>query len=237
MKNIEKAIELEKFYCEKSIEDTNLDLMVLLKECDYNNLEEFNLDKIKFQLSKNNFNLIKCKAKDYQVLINQAFETKKPCILQLEMDHLGITHGLNDNTLNEDFLKTQTDITQYYAPFFGGVVLIGEEDTLIYFNITKTNKELFEKYLFNNLKNFLSKYFSNVEVKRNDVLIDGKKVIGAASRGDNNFISFVMFASFKDRTELLKKLVNKENGKTPGFIDPTILSKDTFEREVISWLL
>lgn len=48
MKNIEKAIELEKFYCEKSIEDTNLDLMVLLKECDYNNLEEFNLDKIKF---------------------------------------------------------------------------------------------------------------------------------------------------------------------------------------------
>ena len=153
------------------------------------------------------------------------------------MDHLGITHGLNDNTLNEDFLKTQTDITQYYAPFFGGVVLIGEEDTLIYFNITKTNKELFEKYLFNNLKNFLSKYFSNVEVKRNDVLIDGKKVIGAASRGDNNFISFVRFASFKDRTELLKKLVNKENGKTPGFIDPTILSKDIFEREVISWLL
>lgn len=126
----------------------------------------------------------------------------------------------------------------YDAPDGSGVI-IGSPGDLSFlvmrpYDDTKSICDDFESLL----GGYMKSKFPNSEFLGNDVLIDGKKAIGTASGilEDSNMTLFMFMASFVDNSELIKILCPPGHTKTPCPIDTSVLTKDEFKSEIVTWL-
>lgn len=114
-----------------------------------------------------------------------------------------------------------------------GVIITGDGD-LKFVIIMPDNIDINIYYFIRKIKNYLLKYFINVDVHNNDIMIKKKKVIGTVKNNINNMNVFMFQITFNDRTELIKKICT-ESIKEVGFIDPNILNAETLLEEILSW--
>ena len=98
-------------------------------------------------------------------------------------------------------------------------------------------KKKYSKHLLEKTKQILLKYFNNVEIQDNDILINNKKVAGATSFGTEDFFFLIYHFSMSDKEELITAICGAPtSGKQPGYIDTTILSTKQLMEDFLSWL-
>ena len=141
---------------------------------------------------------------------------------------------------NQEWLFLQNGVTPYtmfYDTAEGHGVIIADPNDLSFlvmrpYDETKSICDDFESLL----SSYIKSKFPNSEFVGNDILIDGKKAIGTASGILNGMTLFMFAASFVDNSELINLLCPPGHIKVPQPIDTSILTKEEFKNEIISWL-
>ena len=82
----------------------------------------------------------------------------------------------------------------------------------------------------------VKKYLPNhtIEIDNNDILCDGKKIIGATTGEVNSKLLYMAHISFYDFSALAEILCDKNSSKTPGCV-PAELSRATLLEEIESY--
>lgn len=98
---------------------------------------------------------------------------------------------------------------------------------------TKSICDEFEQHLLS----FIKSKFADAELSGNDILVNGKKIIGTASNILDGMTLFMFMASYNNNEKLISSLCSPgHDNKTPYSIDSSILSKEEFKNEITSWL-
>jgi len=230
---IEKAIEVEKKYQEdreKGIE--NKSLAELLNPFGYNNLENYFLDKINYQLKHVGIQAYEGDMLGIPDAIAESVKTATPTTFFPYARRKFIWHGNEEIDLE---LCEKLNIDILTLDYFGGNIVSGPEDFSMGFLVPKTIDVSFE-YVLNRFANFYKKYFKDVIVDNNDIIINGNKIQGSICFEGNGMFFFGTAISFTDRTDLIKQICKKKSTKIPGFIDNNILTKEELVQEVKSWV-
>ena len=119
--------------------------------------------------------------------------------------------------------------------YIGGTILGSAADLSIIFvapvDLGYTHEMIISKYL-----EAISKYVPGTTVDGNDILVDGNKVCGSMTRTVGNSYVWAAQVSFADYSEYIAQICSKPPVKTPSFIDSKQLTRDTLEKEIVSWL-
>ena len=81
------------------------------------------------------------------------------------------------------------------------------------------------------------KYFNDVFISGNDILINGMKVLGSMNRRVNGMYIFACQVSYANHLDLINKLCSKSSDKIPGFINKNQMPREVLKNEVLTWLL
>lgn len=166
----------------------------------------------------------------------QLIQNKNFGIISVDDDYTFVYKGNNKKEINIEYCQ-QNNIPIYNYGTFGGAVVVSPGDYNIGV-VIPTQLDLGSNFFLNNIALILNKYFENVKVDNNDILINDKKVLGSAGFGNEEFFFFVTQISFSDKSELIQRICGdiEEGGKQPGYIDPNILSAEQLKEELLSWL-
>lgn len=117
-----------------------------------------------------------------------------------------------------------------------GPVLSASGDLRIYL-ILKKNKDvqISYHYFLIKLMDYLDNYFDDISISNNDILIDGKKVIGGAAIEHSGMQIFVFQINFINKENEISKICNLKK-KRPGYIDSNIVTAEQIKDEFLSWL-
>ena len=92
-------------------------------------------------------------------------------------------------------------------------------------------------FILQKTKEILRKYFDDVEVVDNDILIKNRKVAGATSFGTERYFFLIYHFSMSEKEELITEICGAPtSGKRPGYIDTTVLPTERLMEEFLSWL-
>lgn len=172
--------------------------------------------------------------KDLVSALMGAFQNKQYGIINIYTDSTCVCHGTNEQKqLNEEYCA-ENNIPIYPYNSFGGNIVATKEDYGVAFFIP-ASIDMSTWLVLKNLVIILEKYFSNVTIEGNDILIDGKKVIGSGSFGNDEVICILVYFSMSDKGDLIFNICGEPvTNKTPGYIN---LPREQLIKEVTSWLL
>ena len=135
---------------------------------------------------------------------------------------------------NVELLNSYNIIPQYMNYNSDNGIIITSDGDLKLVIILPDYLNISINYFIEKIKLFLLKYFINVDVHNNDIMINKKKIIGSGINNINNMNIYMFQITFTDRVELIKKICTKST-KDVGFIDSSILPQETLLNEIISW--
>jgi lipoate-protein ligase A len=69
------------------------------------------------------------------------------------------------------------------------------------------------KIIMSKFHEIISKYIEDVVIDGNDILIEGKKVLGSMERRIGRVYVWAAQISFEDHSEIIKKICNKQSIK------------------------
>ncbi len=117
-----------------------------------------------------------------------------------------------------------------------GPILSASGDLRIYIIMNKCKEvEVTYHYFLIRLKSYFDKYFDDVSISNNDILIGGKKVLGGAMIEHNGMLVVVFQINFVDKEEQIKKVCILKK-KMPGHIDTSVVTAEQVKDEILSWL-
>ena len=122
-------------------------------------------------------------------------------------------------------------VTVYNLGYNGGYIITGAND--LSYVIVTPDIGVNDAYYLRRIKAILDQYCEGVTINHNDILIDGKKVIGSASYKVNGMNAFMFGASFTDYTDLVYQLCPPQTGKAPGYI--TGCTAEQLRAEIMEW--
>lgn len=166
----------------------------------------------------------------------QLIQNKNFGIISVDDNYTFVYKGNNKKEINMEYCQ-QNNIPVYNYGTFGGAVVVSPGDYNIGV-VIPIKLNLNSTFFLNNIALILKRYFENVKVDNNDILIDNRKVLGSANFGNEEYFFFVAQISFSDKTELIQSICGDidENGKQPGYINPNILSSNQLKEELLIWL-
>lgn len=124
-------------------------------------------------------------------------------------------------------------IKAYDGGYLGGTIVGGAGDLSVGI-FYPSSIDIREGYLLGKFAKILQSNGVAAVADNNDILTDGKKVIGTACLATETFYGFVAYISFSDNTELVTQICG-ESEKKPGYI--TGMTVDEFMEAVRQWLL
>lgn len=117
-----------------------------------------------------------------------------------------------------------------------GPILSANGDLRIYLIMKKNDEiKLSYHYFLIKLKKYLDKYFEDVSISNNDILIDRKKVLGGAMIELNGMLIVVFQINFVNKEKDIVHLCNYLK-KTPGYIDSNVVTAEQVKDEFLSWI-
>lgn len=209
---IEEAIKIEKKYQkDKTMFETNKSLIDLLVPLGYSSLEEYFVDKIDYEIKNLKVEKYVGNILNIPEEINKSIESKTPTVFLPYIKNDFIWHG--NEEIDNDMCK-DLNIDVLTLNYFGGNIVSGVGDFSMGLLIPKTIDVTFE-YFLNKYVEFYKKYFDNVILDNNDILINNKKVQGSIFFDKNDMYFYGTAISFTDRTEMIKKICKKKSIKIP----------------------
>ena len=164
---------------------------------------------------------------DAYIDIMGAITKQEPVILNSVASETMAWGGSKD--VNGDFAAAGIPI--YNLGYQGGYIITGENDLSL--AIITHDLGIKPGYYLQRIKAILDKYVDGVTIDNNDILINGKKVLGSAQFATNNMYAFVFGASFTDYTDLIYQLCPPQTGKAPGYI--TGCTAEQLKSEIMEW--
>lgn len=153
---------------------------------------------------------------------------ENPCTLCVT-DINGIIAWGGSKEADGDFAAA--GVTVYNLGYRGGYIITSAND--LSYVIVTPDIGVSDDYYLRRIKTILDKYCEGVTINHNDILIDGKKVIGSASYKVNGMNAFMFGASFTDYTDLIYQLCPPQTGKAPGYI--TGCTAEQLRAEIMEW--
>lgn len=234
-KDIRRAIEQEAIYLRKKFEehDENAKIYDYIGPCGYDDVNDFYWDKQKYLFKTQPF-IIEEEPYIDLAFTAEYYRDKIPAFLytiDCFEDYAFIPNDFEDTEILEENNLVPLKIG-YDAR--NGVIISSDGDLRIYL-IYDGSLEVPCDVFMNFLKDVLEEYYDNVVVDGNDIMIDGKKVIGSVAFRYADMNSIVFQCTFTDRVELIREICGV-TPKTPGFIDKNIISPEELRDRFIVWL-
>lgn len=203
----------------------------------YNDIEEFFKEKAIYEMQtilKTHISSVSMN--NLASVLFQAAQTNNYSIISIYTDETCVCHGENtEKRLNKQYCE-EHNIPIYPYNSFGGNIIATKEDYGVAFFLP-TSIDMSTQLVLENLVLILNKYFTNVNIDGNDILIDNKKVIGSGSFGDNNIICILVYFSMSDKQDLIYNICGEPTtNKMPGHINSNILTREQLITEVLGWL-
>lgn len=203
-----------------------------VKEYGFGSLKEFFEAKRDYEFSQIQFEVVETTPDKAIDAVFAAISAQKNTVGFINIDYtLVLTGNLGD--ANKEYCdECNIPIYPYYTN--GGSSVATEGDILLGICFEKTRDHLFN-YLLDKVKRIFEKHSSsNFEVVGNDILMDGKKIVGSAIFNQNEMYVLINYLSFSDKKDLIENICLKHSTKQPGYID--FMTRDDFKREVLEWL-
>lgn len=235
MKDIAKAYKAEQnYYADKErLHSNTLDIMNYLTPCGYDNYDDYYNDVQEYKLKIQDYDIVEAKDIAEDVYMWH-IKNKKPAFFY-------IIHSSNNyafvplNFEHDEIFKEYNIIPAHMTYKTDHGIIITSDGDLRVVIISDELIEIHINYFLNKLQNYLSKFFDNVIIDNNDVLINNKKVIGSGFINMNNMNIYMFQITFVDRTDLIKKICT-DSIKETSYIDPNILTPEQLKDEFLSWL-
>lgn len=233
MKSIQFAIAAEeKYKRDRLVGIDNEPLIGLLEQLGYTDLEEYFEEKRIYQSREAGLSVYTSNVSNAVNTLISLITNKVCSILLVDCEEFFVYHG--SEPYDRDYCN-EHHINVYEVGHTGGTIVGSPGDSSIGF-ILPEHIDINSDWILNKFRDTLSKYFDDVRVDNNDIVLNGKKVLGSAVLRMNGMFAFVAHIAFTDSAELISSICKVEANKVPGFI-PSNLSRDTLYNEVISWLL
>lgn len=235
MKDIIKAIEIEKKYLDQKLylNSKNISLLNQLSAAGYQNLNEYFYDKKEYLLSQWNLPVHYIEIAEIASLTSEAIKNNDYSIFIPYGEGIYAYHGSDKIDLN----KCEELNVQIIDLNYQGGTIIGSEKDFSIMALIPLSIGINSQDILNAIKNILDKYLTNIEIQGNDILYQNKKILGSMSRHVNECFVWACQVSFEDYSDIIEKICNKKSLKQPSFIPQDLLTKNQFEKEVLSWFL
>lgn len=232
MKNLIEAIKEEEKYLEEKLNGNNSSLLQKLNVFGYNSLTDYFSEKRDYMFSQWIPEVFYVDVKTLTTELEKAVHEEKYGIYISTANGLYAFHGSDeiDYALCEELGVCVAEL--YHI---GGTIIGSNKDLGIEI-VAPANLGLDTNFILQNILRILSKYIDGAIVSGNDILVNGKKIMGSMRRNVGNAFVWAAQFSFEDRSDIIKKICNKKSDKIPGYIDSTILTRDQLESEVVAWL-
>lgn len=230
MSDIEKAMQAEQSYLCDKLSGKNVSLN--LSEYGYKDLETYFSDKRDYQLKNCGIEVHETNMDDIESRVENAIMSKTPSIWIPTADKVFVWHG--NDVLDRD-LCAELGVQVYDMNYIGGTIVSGADD-LSFALIIPEDIDISTSYMLLKIKSIMDKYFTDVAIDGNDILINGKKVLGSMQRRVNGMYIFACQIGYADRLKYISQLCSKQSTKAPGFIDSASLPKCRLKDEVLAWL-
>lgn len=233
MNKLLKAIETEREYLDLRLKgEEPWHFVDKVKELGFSDLEDYFKEKRKFLFNQISFEYLEKYPSECIKEVLRMINEKVTGVLFVNSSNPFIFCG-NDCDYDEEYCK-ENNISVYPIFTNGGCIVSSPGDFSL--GICVPNSEQVDcEYILQGICNIMCKYNDNVSVDGNDILINGKKVLGSAHYQQNGMFMFVAHMSFSDSSALVKRICKKTSLKEPGYI--VDMTREQFRCEVESWLL
>lgn len=221
----------EKAYIECRLNDINANFSERLLTCGYKSVTEYFEDKRKYMFSQWNPNVY---------YIDEDFlDTQMEQNIQNGVDGIYIItpkskyyafHGNDEIDYDECSLLGVRPIEMHYV---GGTIIGSDEDFGILI-VTPRDMMFSHSVIMRQVMKIVTEKCPDAISNGNDILIDGKKVMGSMTRYVGNYFIWAAQFSFAEHNELITKICKKKTYKRPTIFKS--LTKHTLEEDVVKWL-
>lgn len=232
MKLLHGAMALEKRYIADRMKGVDMSLSERIAPYGYDNLADYAKDKKEYKFSKWIPEVRRTHITELATAMEESIRAKDYCVYIPTVTGVYAFYG--SDALDLDLCESLgvLPVNVYHQ---GGTIIGSAEDLAIEIQMSSdigmTGQEIINKFV-----EIIGKYIPNVTHDRNDILVDGKKVMGSMERRIGNVFVWAAQVSFADYSEYIEKLCNKQSLKVPGYIDSALLTRDVLEEEVLKWL-
>lgn len=233
MRDILKAIEKEKEYLSYRMAGKEpFHLVNAVKACGFDSLDAYFTAKKDYELSQLSFEVIETTPAMAIADVLNAITRKKTAVLFADTEYTLVWNG-NGGAFNESFCE-DCGIPVYPLHTGGGTIVSTKGDLNIGICVAQS-VGIDAKFVLSGFAEIFRKHTDKtVEVDGNDLLVDGKKVLGSATYNSNGMFVFITPVSMSEKTELIADICLKHSEKQPAHID--FMDNDTLRREVAEWL-
>lgn len=233
MKDLNAAMLEEKAYLNDRLLGIETVLLNRLTSYGYTNLTEFFIDKRDYLFNNWVPDIYPIDVRDITTELEQAIRNEKYGVYISKTDGLYAFHG-TDEIDYERCKQLGVHVAELYHQ--GGTIIGGEKDLGIEI-IAPNDIGLDAKFMLDKFSEIFRKYISeDVVIDGNDILINGKKVMGSMRRSVGKVFVWAAQVSFDDHSDIIAQICTKKSTKEPSYIDSSVLSRDLMEDEVITWL-
>ena len=232
MKDLEKAMQEEQLYLTDKFNGIDTALIDRLAPYGYDTLKEYFDDKRAYLFSQWKPEVYPIAIEDLTVGLEDAIKNEKYGIYISVAKGLYAFHGgdeINYKQCEEDGI--------YVAELYhrGGTIIGSEKDFGIEI-VAPRNLELKTKDFLDKFCEIISRYEDNVVIAGNDILVDGKKVLGSMRRNVGNAFIWAAQCSFDEYDNIIEKVCHKKSQKHPGSLKDSQLTRNMLEEEIVKWL-
>lgn len=203
-----------------------------LKPYGYENLSEYFHDKREYFFNQWIPEIYPIDVRNITIELENAVRNEKYGVYISTTDGLYAFHGSDDIDYE---LCEELDICVAELYYQGGTIIGSAADLGIEI-VAPSYIGLDSGYILNKFYEIISKYIDNVTIFGNDILVDGKKIMGSMERHIGKTFVWAAQISFGDYNDIIDKVCNKKSTKEPSYIDNNLLTRDVLEEEVLIWL-
>lgn len=233
MSDICEAIKKESQYIQYRLQGKEpFSLISEIQKCGFDTLEQYFNAKLDYQISQLNFTVKEVFPFSAAADMLNLMKTKTNGILLMDTDQTVVYHGSEE--YNREYCETNNiPVIEHYS---NGGTLIASDGELSIGVCMPYFEGLSGEYMLNKLKKIFDKYYDDVIVDNNDILIEGKKVCGSTVYPTIEVFGFIAQFSFDDKSDLISAICRSSNSnKIPGYI--TKLTREELRQEILQWLL
>lgn len=233
MGDIIKAIEVEKLYLRRRAKgEYPFHLVDKIRECGYESLSEYFSEKRVYTFEKMQFTYVEKKPSECIDYFFEMMDRQETGVVFIDSNETFVFSG-ESKPYNAEYCE-KNNIPVYPLYTKGGAIVSAPGD----FSIGLCFPEsvgVDVQFILNKLKSIFGQYVENVEVKGNDILLNGGKICGSIMYYRNGMNCFAAHFSFDDHSELIEKIC----GVSGSIKIPTVirgLTVELFKQAVKLWL-
>lgn len=233
MKDLNAAMLEEKAYLNDRVHGIESVLSERLTSYGYSDLSEYSNDKRDYLFSQWIPEVYPIDVRDITTELESAVRNQKYGVYISTTDSLYAFHGSDE--IDYDLCE---NLGVYVAELYhqGGTIIGSEKDLGIEI-VAPNDIGLDANFILSKFYEIISKHVSgDVVVDNNDILIDGKKVMGSMRRSIGNVFVWAAQVSFGDYGNIISQICTKQSVKEPSYVDSSMLSREVLESEVLAWL-